>query len=101
MTSGEAVSSGCKTRSRDKAFNIDRDFASFKDFQPSTKLPTVKSVIRMLRYHLEREGKSTATNAMAVREVANIYAKQQSTSMTPAVFCVSVSTNQRRLGWRS
>ena len=44
MTSGETVSSGCKTRSRDKAFDVDRDFAPSKDFQSSTKLPTIKSV---------------------------------------------------------
>ena len=48
-------------------FDADRDFPPSKDFQPSTKLPTV---IGMLRYHLEREGKGTMTNAMAVREVA-------------------------------
>ena len=76
MTSGEAGSSGCKTRSRDKAFDADRDCVPFKDFQPSTKLPTIKSVIGMLRYHLERQGKGTVTNAMTVREVAKqVYAK--------------------------
>ena len=94
MTSGETVSSGCKTRSRDKAFDADRDFAPSKDFQSSTKLPTIKSVLGMLRYHLEREGKGTVTNAMALREVAKqVYAK----FFHVTVFCVSVSTIERRV----
>ena len=46
----------------------------------------------MLRYHLERQGKGTVTNAMAVREVAKqVYAKY----FHDTVFCVSVSTIQR------
>ena len=98
MTSGETVSSGFKTQSRDKAFDADRDFAPSKDFQPSTKLSTIKSAIGMLRYHLEREGKGTVTNAMAVREVANqVYAK----CFHDTAFCVSVSTIQRRVEKRS
>ena len=48
----------------------------------------------MLRYHLERQGKGTVTNAMAVREVAKqVYAKY----FHDTVFCVSVSTIQRRV----
>ena len=49
----------------------------------------------MVRYHLERQGKSTVTNAMAVREVAKqVYAKY----FHDTVFCVSVvSTIQRRV----
>ena len=48
----------------------------------------------MLRYHLERQGKGTVSNAMAVREVAKqVYAKY----FHDTVFCVSVSTIQRRV----
>ena len=48
----------------------------------------------MLRYHLERQGKGSVTNAMAVRKVAKqVYAKY----FPDTVFCVSVSTIQRRV----
>eukprot|EP00731_Ephydatia_muelleri_P029072 Em0020g716a len=90
MTSGETVSSGCKTQSRDKAFDADRDFAPSKDFQPSTKLPTIKSVIGTLRYHLEREeeggeafsvgrmryGESGKEESKAVKEYKELFTKQ-------------------------
>eukprot|EP00731_Ephydatia_muelleri_P011927 Em0006g821a len=57
---------------RDKALDAEKPC---KDFQPSNELPTVKSAIGMLRYHLEIE-MTNAIALMAVREVAKqVYAK--------------------------
>ena len=97
MTSGDAVNSGCKTRFRHKAFNADRDFAPSQDLQPSTKLPFVKSVIGMLRYHMQREGKGTVANAMTTGKVAKqVYAKY----FHDTIFCVS-AVSPFIGGWRT
>ncbi|KAJ8397114.1 hypothetical protein AAFF_G00009680 [Aldrovandia affinis] len=66
-----------KTRSKAKDFDTDKDFPPSKYLQPPTKLPTLQSVIGMIRYHLE-PGNGKVTTDMAVREVAKqIYALPQ------------------------
>ena len=83
-----------KTRSEDKDFDANKHFPPSKQFQPPAKLPTMQSVIRMIRYHLEEVGIGKVTVNMAVREVAKqIYAKYYHDT----VFCVSLSTIQRRV----
>jgi hypothetical protein len=75
-----------KTRSEVKDFDADKDFPPSKYFQPPTKLPTLQSVIGMIRYHLEEVGIGKVTADMVVREVAKqIYAKYYHDT----VFCVS------------
>lgn len=64
-----------KTRSTGNIYNADTDFPPSKNFQPPTKLPTLQSVISMIRYHLEM-GNGRVTTTMAAREVAKqVYAK--------------------------
>ena len=82
-----------KTRSAGKVYDADTDFPPSKDFQPPTKLPTLQSVIGMIRYHLEI-GCGRVTTNMALREVAKqVYAKYYHDT----VFCVSLSSILRRL----
>ena len=82
-----------KTRSTGIIYNADIDFPLAKNFQPPTKLPTLQSVISMIRYHLEI-GNGRVTTTMAVREVAKqVYAKYYHDT----VFCVSLSTIQRKV----
>ena len=81
-TCGEPSTSGMpkhSTRSEGKIMDFDQDFPPCRQFQPPTKLPTVQSVIRVLRFHLglgNIAGIGKVTTDMAVREVAKqIYAK--------------------------
>ena len=83
-----------KTRSQTKDLDPDKDFPPCKYFQPPTKLPTVQSVIGMLRYHLEMVGIGKVTTDMAVQEVAKqVYTKYYHDT----VFCVSLTTIHRRV----
>ena len=86
-----------KTRSESQIYDFDKDFPPCKTFQPSTQLPTVRSVIGMLRYHLDMATGSKSgivTKDMAVCEVAKqIYAKYYHDT----VYCVSLSTIVRKV----
>eukprot|EP00058_Branchiostoma_floridae_P018115 XP_002603604.1 hypothetical protein BRAFLDRAFT_93148 [Branchiostoma floridae] len=89
-----ATCSRPKTRSEAKELDADKAFPPSKHFNPPTKLPTLQSVISMLRYHLEVEGIGKVTTDMAVSEVAKqVYAKYYHDT----VYCVSLSTIKRRV----
>ena len=95
MASSTSSSTRRRTRSDDKVkeFDCDKDFPPQKFFKPPTKLPTVQSVICMIRYHLEK-GIGSVTKDMAIREVTKqIYAKYYHDT----VYCVSLTTIQRRI----
>ena len=85
-----------KTRSECQIYDFDKDFPPCKTFQPPTQLPTVRSVIGMLRYHLDRSTGSKSgivTKDMAIREVAKqICAK----FYHDTVYCVSLNTIVRK-----
>ena len=88
----------CKTRSEGQIFDFDKEFPPCKTFQPLTQLPTVRSVIGLLRHHLDvttgtgpMRGK--VTTDMAICEVAKqIYAKYYHDT----VYCVHTANISRR-----
>ena len=87
-----ASGSRSRTRSGAKEYDADREFPPTKNFHPPTKLPTQNRVIRMLRYHMELDGRGVVTTAMAVREVAKqIHAKYYHDT----IYCVSLHTIHR------
>ena len=89
----------CKTRSEGHIFDFHKEFPPCKTFQPPTQLPTVRSVIGLLRHHLDvttgtgpMRGK--VTTDMAICEVAKqIYAKYYHDT----VHCVHTTTIARRV----
>lgn len=87
------MSSALKTRSSGVVLDPDQVFPLCKLFQPVEKLPNNKSVICLIRYHVDRGG-AGITHAKAISEVAKqVYAKWYSDT----VYCVSLSTIVRRL----
>ena len=89
----------CKTRSEGQIFDFDKEFPPCKTFQPPTQLPTVRSVIGLLRYHLEVNNvtgpmRGKVSTEKAIREVAKqIYAKYYHDT----VYCVHTTTIARRI----
>ena len=59
------------TRSAATVFDFNQEFPPMKQFTPSNKLPDYKSLVGLLRYTIEKEGKGRVTVDKAVRDVAN------------------------------
>ena len=58
-------------RSGGPIFEVDVEFPPMKTYEPKTKLPTIKSVIGMIRFHVGRGGAGHSTD-VGVREVAKL-----------------------------
>ena len=87
------MASGHTSRSGGSILEADVTFPPMRTYEPKSKLPTIKSVIGMLRYHIGNGGAGRAAD-MAVREVAKqIVAKWYHET----VACLSISTISREV----
>ena len=81
------------TRSDGPLLDIEAEFPPMKCYEPKSKLPTVKSVVGMIRYHTGKGGAGKSAD-IALREVAKqIYAKWYHDT----VACKSLPTITREL----
>ena len=71
------------TRSSGPVFDLDLAFPKLKTFQPSTMLPTLASVVGMLRYHTDTRG-AGHTREKGVAEVAKRSMPSGTTTPSPA-----------------
>ena len=94
MGGGVAGSSQQRTsRSSGPLHDADVEFPPMRSYEPKSKLPTIKSVIGMLRYHTGKGGAGKSAE-IAVREVAKqIYSKWYHDT----VACKSLSTITREV----
>ena len=53
------LASGRASRSGGKIYNADVEFPAMKIYEPKSKLPTIRSVIGMLRYHVGKGGQGS------------------------------------------
>ena len=93
---GGAGSSGSRyTRSSGPVLDLELTFPKMKTYQPPTQLPTVASVVGMLRYFTDRSRCGAGrTRQMGIHEVAKqIYAKWYHDSVP----CIGLMTLRRRL----
>ena len=94
---GSAVKGVRTGRSSGPVYNPDLDFPPSPKFQPADKLPTIKSVVCQVRYHMGVSGKGGVkgiTEKMAIRETA----KQVSCKWySDTVCCLPLRTIERRL----
>ena len=63
------VGGGRSSRSGGTIFDADVEFPPMRTYEPKSKLPTIKSIIGMLRYHIGRGGGGKSVES-SVREVA-------------------------------
>ena len=84
--------SGVKTRSDGAVYDPDLGFSPAPKFQPQDQLPSVRSVISLIRYHVEVRHKD---REIALKEVTKqIYCKW----FADTVFCVSERTIPQNVG---
>ena len=87
------LASGRASRSGGKIYDADVEFPPMKIYEPKSKLPTIRSVIGMLRYHVGKGGAGKSVD-IAVREVAKqVMAKWYHDT----VCCKSLSTITREV----
>ena len=89
MGGGVAGASKQRTsRSDGPILDVDAEFPPMRSYEPRTKLPSIRSVVGMVKYHTGKGGAGNSTD-MAVREVAKqIYAKWYHDT----VACKSITT---------
>ena len=87
------LTSGRASRSGGKIYYADVEFPAMKTYEPKSKLPTIRSVIGMLRYHVGKGGAGKSVD-IAVREIAKqVMAKWYHDT----VCCKSLSTITREV----
>lgn len=89
---------GPSTRSAGPVYDPKFHFSPEEKFQPPNKLPTVKSVISSIRYHVKGIEGGTGGRGVSVKEAIREVAKQvYSKWFCDTVCCLSLSTIERRL----
>ena len=84
---------GKRTRSKSGGFDPDIVFPTMPQFMPPSQLPTIKSVIGVLK-HMTCGGAAKTKHSDAVRETSKlVYAKWYHDT----VYCISLSSVARRI----